>query len=91
MKTMLIGVAAAAMAATVIASVPASAQLGIRAGENGVSVRIGDGDRDHHRYRDRHRDRGVYVIDRRDRADCSTTIRTKRPDGTVIVRKRQGC
>ena len=36
---------------------PAAAQLGIRAGEHGVDVRIGDRDRDHDRgeYRERFR------------------------------------
>ncbi len=104
MKAILLTIAAAATAASLMAVAPAAAQdLRIGAGNGGVSVRVGedrpregvtvirrDNDRRHWRER-RDRDRRVMVIDRRDRADCSTTIRTRRPDGSVVIRKRSGC
>ncbi len=82
MKTVLIGVAAAAVLAL---SVPASAQVRIYGGNDDVSVgvRIGP-DRPHYRhhyrsYRDHH-------------ASCRTvTVRKRMPDGSVVVRKTRRC
>ncbi len=65
-----------AAAATLLVAAPAFAQVSIRAGEQGVGVRVGS-------------DR-VYRRDRRD--DCRTIIVRKRlPDGTRVTRKTRRC
>ena len=50
---------ALASAGVLALTLPAAAQIGIRAGEHGVDVRLGDRDRDHDRgeYRERFRSR----------------------------------
>jgi hypothetical protein len=71
-----------ALVATGIAFVtPASAQ-GVRIDAPGVSVGVGT-DRHHHRHYDRrhHRDRDVYVYERRG-PECKT-ITVERDDGSV--------
>jgi hypothetical protein len=56
-------------------TVPAAAEVGVRLGENGVGVRIGDRDRgeyrDHDRDRVRYRDRDDWRW-RRHHRDCDT-------------------
>jgi hypothetical protein len=60
-------------------STPASAQVSVYGGDNGVAVRIGP--------RRHHREYYSYGA-----ADCRTvTVRTKRPDGSVVVRKTRRC
>ena len=62
-------------------TLPAAAQLGIRAGERGVDVRIGDRDRDNYRgeYRERehYRDRDEWR-ERRHHRDCDVFFRDGR-------------
>jgi hypothetical protein len=59
----------------------ANAQVSIRAGDNGVGVRIGEP------YRTYHPHYHVYG-----RADCRTvTVRKHRPNGTVVVTKTRVC
>ncbi len=88
MRGIVVTLAALATGATLYTAVPAAAQtVGIRAGEGGVSVRVGEDRRDRYWHR-RDRVRHVY----RDRASCrETTVRTRRPDGTVVIRKRSTC
>lgn len=74
-------------AATLALATPAMAQIGIRAGDNGVSVRIGEGDRHHHHHRgDRHRHRGHY-----DGGDCRTTRITTFEHGRRITKTIRKC
>jgi len=74
---------------------PAAAQVGLRAGENGVSVRIGEPHRhmrDRRDMRDRryHRERDRRVYNKR--AQCrEVTVRERRPNGTVVSRTRTTC
>lgn len=72
-----------ACAAVLTLAVPASAQIVVRDGhrDSGVSVRIGDNDRGHHR----HHARGSY-------ASCKVIkTRTHRPNGTVVIKTRRVC
>jgi hypothetical protein len=56
----------------------------------GAGVRIGDPDRrDRDRYRDRRRDRDRVTVGS-DRCR-TTTVRTRRPDGSVVIRKKSTC
>jgi hypothetical protein len=74
-------VLSAAIAATVLGVLPASAEVVIRAGEGGVAVHERDGDRD--------RDRGDW---RRHRAECRVIReRIETPSGRVIVKTRRSC
>jgi hypothetical protein len=92
MKTLLITLAAAATAATVFTATPAASQVGFYADGPGIDVRIGrdrDHWRDNWRWRDRRhfRDYGFYRGDR-----CRTvTVRERRWDGTVVVKRRERC
>lgn len=72
----------AAIAATVMGALPASAQVVIR--ERGdVVVRDRDGDRDGYRHRNEWR---------RHHADCRVVkIRTRMANGTVIIRTKRMC
>jgi hypothetical protein len=64
---------------------PADAQVTIRTGEGSVGVRVGPSR--HEGYRGRHEGYRAYG-----RANCRTVIvRNERPNGTVVVRKRQVC
>jgi hypothetical protein len=82
MKRLVVGIIAAG---TLIAAVPAVAQVAIEA--PGVDVRVGT---DRHYYRHYGWDRERRVI-RRDR-DCRTvTVRQRRANGDVVVRKRTRC
>ncbi|MGH6767422.1 MAG: hypothetical protein ACRECO_00205 [Xanthobacteraceae bacterium] len=82
MRKLVIGIIAAG---TLIAAVPAGAQVSIDV--PGVDVRVGS---DRHYYRHYGSDRERRVI-RRDR-DCRTvTVRERRPNGNVVVRKRTRC
>jgi hypothetical protein len=74
-----------ACAAFLTLAVPASAQIVVRDGHrgDGVSVRIGDNNRHHHRHRNNWRN---------SRADCKVIkTRTHRPNGTVVVKTRRVC
>ena len=81
MKTWIVG---AIMGVAVIgAVVPASAEVVVRAGGNGVVVR--DGYRHHY-------DRGHHYGWRNHRASCRTvTVRRHRPNGSVVITKRRVC
>ncbi len=83
MRTLAIGIATAA---TVLAAVPALAQVGVRVGEPGVSVRIGP---DHPGYR-AHAEERVVIGEGR-RHDCTRTTVRERVNGRVIVRTRERC
>jgi hypothetical protein len=74
-------VLSAAIAATIMGALPASAEVVIRAGEGGVAVHERDGDRDRH-------DESW----RRHRAEC-TVVREKitTPSGRVIVKTHRTC
>ena len=90
MRKLVLGIAAAA---AVLTAVPAFAQFDVRAGEGGVSVRVGE--RDHWRDRNFRDDRRV-VIERRGLYargdDCRTIIVRKRlPDGSRMIRKMRRC
>jgi len=62
-----------------LAAVPASAEVVVRAGGNGVVVR-------------EHVDRGHHHGWRNHRASCRTvTVRKHRPNGTVVITKRRVC
>ncbi len=81
MRTSLYAFAAVAM---LVATVPASAQVGVRVGEDGVGVRVG---RDHSG--ERYRDRG-WREGRRDH--CRTIIEKHRtPGGNLVIRKTRRC
>ena len=75
----------AAAAAAVTFAVPASAQVVVRGGDNGVAVRVGPG---HHHHSQRHRGyRGHYA-----RGHCRVIkSRTVTPSGRVIVKTRRVC
>jgi len=83
--------ALSAAALSFTAPAPASAQVGIRAGDSGVSVRIGEPRRDYRDRRDYRRyDRAPRVSHRR--AGCrEVTVRERRPGGTVVSRTRVVC
>jgi Ni/Co efflux regulator RcnB len=80
MRTTLFALAAAAVVAL---TVPASAQVSVHAGDEGVGVRLGhdrDRDRDHNRgWRESHR-------------DCRTIVEKHRtPSGNMVIRKTRRC
>lgn len=78
MKRLILGAAALA---TVAFALPAAAQVGVRVGDDGVGVRIGDGY--HHRHHP-----GWY----RSHAECRVVkIRRTRPDGTTVVTTKREC
>jgi hypothetical protein len=82
-------VLSAAIAATVLGVLPASAEVVVRAGEGGVAVHEHDGDRDrHHEGWRHHRAEGW----RHHRAEC-TVVREKvtTPSGRVIFKTRSTC
>ena len=86
-----------ALAAGLLLATPSFAQdVRIRAGESGISVRAGD-DRPglrRHRGGDRViiRDRRPDRVVIRDRGPCRVvTVRTERPNGTVVVRRERRC
>ncbi len=73
----------AAIAATVMGALPASAEVVIRAGEGGVAVRERDGDRDGWRHREEWR---------RHRAECRVVReRIETPSGRIIFKTRRSC
>ena len=68
-----------AAAATLLVAAPALSQVSIRAGDQGVGIRVGPRDSDR-----------VYRRHRRD--ECRTIIVRKRmPDGTRVTRKTLRC
>jgi hypothetical protein len=78
-------VLSAAIAATVLGVLPASAEVEIRAGEGGVAIHERDGDRD--RDSSRHRDGW-----RSHHAECRVVReRIETPSGRVIVKTRRTC
>lgn len=82
-KLVLIAAAAGCLLALPASAPEAYAQSSITVGPGGVTVR----DRDRHR--PRHESRHWR---HRDRADCrTTTVRHRRADGTVVVRKSRTC
>jgi hypothetical protein len=67
----------AAIAATVLGAIPASAEVVIRAGEGGVAVHERDGNREEWRHH---------------RAECRTVReRVETPSGRIIVKTRRTC
>lgn len=85
-----------ALAVALLFSTPSFSQdVRIRAGEGGISVRTDDG-RPGYR-RDRRPDRVIIRERRSDRFDrrrerCrDVTVRTQRPNGTVVVRRERRC
>lgn len=90
MRKLVLGIAAAA---TVLTVAPALAQFDVRAGDGGVSVRVGERDN----WRGRHWDDRDVVIRRHRGAfargdDCRTiTVRRHLPDGSVVVRRTRRC
>lgn len=81
MRTSLYAFAAAAILAFTL---PAAAQVSVRAGEDGVGVRVG---RDHD---DGVRHREGWREGRRDH--CHTVVvKHRTPDGDVVVRKTRHC
>jgi hypothetical protein len=85
MRASLLAVAAAAVLAAAVPGSPGFAQ-GISVEVPGADVRIGDPDR-RDRYRERRRDRITIGGE-----GCrETTVRTRRPDGSVVVRKKSTC
>lgn len=97
-------IALGALAAALLFSAPSFAQdLRIRAGEGGISVRSGDDRRDDRREdrRGYRRDRGedrVIIRERRSegfgrgRERCrDVTVRTQRPNGTIVIRRERRC
>jgi hypothetical protein len=78
-------VIAIAAAGTMIAAVPAVAQVSIEG--PGVELRVGpDHDRRYHRHYGWDRDYRV-----RERGCRTVTVRERRPNGDVVVRKRTRC
>jgi hypothetical protein len=88
MRASLLAVAAAAALAAIVPSAPGLAQ-GVSVEVPGVGVRVGDPDR--------RRDRDVYRERRRERITVGgegcreTTVRSRRPDGSVVIRKKSTC
>ena len=73
----------AAVAATIMGALPASAEVVIRTGEGGVAVHERDGDRDGMRHREGWR---------RHHAECRTVReRIETPSGRVIFKTRRTC
>jgi hypothetical protein len=75
----------AAAAAAVAVAAPASAQVNIRAGDNGVKVRVG-GPAHHHHGAPRHHYRHSYA-----RSCRVIKTRTVTPGGRVFVKTRRVC
>lgn len=74
-------VIAAAAAATFFAALPASAEVVVRS--PGAAVVVGG---------DRHYDRGYHYGWRRHHAECRVTkVRTRLPNGNVIIKTRRTC
>jgi hypothetical protein len=93
MRKLVLGLAAAA---TVLTVAPALAQFDVRAGGDGVSVRVGERDhwRDRDHWRGRHWNNDRVVIRRPGvfASDCRlVTVRRQLPDGSVVVRKSRRC
>jgi hypothetical protein len=87
MRKLVLGLAAAACVLTVA---PALAQFDVRAGGDGVSVRVGE--RDHWRGRHWNDDRVVVRRPGVFASDCRlVTVRRQLPDGSVVVRKSRRC
>jgi hypothetical protein len=87
MRATLLGLAASTLLLATVPAANVSAQ-GVSVEVPGVDVRIGDPDRRHWRER-RYRERDTYGYSG-DR--CRTvTVRDRRPDGSVVVRKRTTC
>jgi hypothetical protein len=85
MRASLLAIAAAAVLAAGVPTAPGFAQ-GVNVEVPGVGVRIGDPDR-RDRYRERRRERITVGSER-----CKTvTVRERRPNGTVVVRKKSTC
>jgi hypothetical protein len=88
MRASLLAVAAAAVLAAAVPSAPGFAQ-GVSVEVPGAGVRIGDPDR--------RRDRDRYRENRRERITIGgegcreTTVKSRRPDGSVVVRKKSAC
>lgn len=80
MKKLAIGIIAAS---AIMFAVPASAQVHVREGNNGVHVRIGHG----HGWHKGWRHRGDYA-----RANCRVEVtRVHRPNGTTITKRERRC
>ena len=68
----------AALGAMVLGTLPASAEIVVRERHNGVTIR--------------HVDRGHHHGWRRHRAECKTVkVRTRLPNGNVIIKTRRSC
>jgi hypothetical protein len=87
MRASLLAVAAAAVLAVAVPSMPVFAQ-GVSVEIPGADVRIGR-DRDRDRYRERRRDRDRVTVGGE---SCRTvTVRERRPNGSMVVRKKTTC
>ena len=76
MKLLVLG---AVLAATVMGALPASAEVVVRGGSDGVVVR-------------EHRDEGRHEGWRRHHAECRVIhVKTRLPNGNVIVKTRREC
>jgi hypothetical protein len=85
MRASLLAVAAATVLAAAVPSAPGFAQ-GVSVDVPGAGVRIGDPDR-RDRYRERRRDRITVGGE-----GCrETTVKSRRPDGSVVIRKKSTC
>jgi hypothetical protein len=89
MRASLFAVAAAAVLAAAVPSAPGFAQ-GLSVEVPGADVRIGNTrDRDRDRYRERRGDRERITVGGE---GCrETTVKSRRPDGSVVIRKRSTC
>jgi hypothetical protein len=86
MRATLLGLAASTLLLASVPTANVSAQ-GVAVEVPGVGVRIGDPDRDRYRER-RYRERDTYGVSE----GCkSVTVRERRPDGSVVIRKRSSC
>jgi hypothetical protein len=87
MRATLLGLAASTLLLATVPTANVSAQ-GVSVDVPGVGVRIGDPDR--HHWRERHyRDRDTYGYSEE---RCRTvTVRERRPNGSVVIRKRSSC
>jgi len=91
MRASLFVLAAAAVLAVAVPGSSASAQ-GVTVEGPGVGVRVGEPDRwRERRWRERHE--GRYYRDRETYGEgCRTvTVRSRAPDGSVVIRKRSTC
>jgi hypothetical protein len=85
MRASLLAVAVAAVLVAAVPSAPGFAQ-GVSVDVPGAGVRIGDPDR-RDRYRERRRDRVTIGGE-----GCrETTVKSRRPDGSVVIRKKSTC